>query len=169
SQAQQVISALAARGVPASGEGTPILASREGRILRAALAVTLDASDTLALTELVDLLDDHPSHTCWFPELARAADAAARDEIFAGLRQLREEAISLTPVEMITALSDALDLPERIRAWSVPEQRLRTLDALRKVAAEYAEQARSDSAPITMTGLRGVLDQTERGPDLSGI
>ena len=178
SQAQQVISALAARGVPASGEGTPILASREGRILRAALAVTLDASDTLALTELVDLLDDHPSHTCWFPELARAADAEARDEIFAawwghevfaGLRQLREEAISLTPVEMITALSDALDLPERIRAWSVPEQRLRTLDALRKVAAEYAEQARSDSAPITLTGLRGVLDQTERGPDLSGI
>ena len=176
-QAQQVITALAERGVPASGEGTPLLASREGRILRAALAVTLDVSDTLALTELVDLLEDHPAHRDWLPRLARAVDAAERDAVFAtwwgdgvfaGLRQLREEAISLTPVEMITALSDALDLPERIRSWSVPEQRLRTLDALRAIAAEYAEQARSDSAPVTLTGLRGVLDQTEQGPDLSG-
>ena len=176
-QAQQVIAALADRGVPASGEGTPILASREGRILRAALALTLDVRDTLALTELVDLLADHPAHTTWLADLARPTDSDARGEVFAawwghevfaGLRSLREEAISLTPVEMITALADALDLPERIRTWSVPEQRLRTLDALRTVASEYAEQARADSAPITLTGLRGVLDATERGPDLAG-
>src|SRR5699024_4644111 len=75
--------------------------------------------------------------------------------------------ISLTPVEMITALADALDLPELIRSWSTPDQRLRTLDALRSVAAEYADRARSASAPITLTGLRAVLDATDRRPDLT--
>ncbi len=176
-QAAQVVEALTARGIPASGEGVPVLASREGRILRAALAVTLDGSDTLALTELVDLLPGHPAHGRWFGDLTAARDDEARQETFrswwqadvlAGLRSLREECISLTPVEMITALADALDLPELIRSWSTPDQRLRTLDALRKVAAEYADRARSASAPITLTGLRAVLDDTDRGPDLTG-
>lgn len=173
-----VVAALAARGIPASGEGTPILATREGRILRAGLAVTLDLSDTLALTELVDLLTDHAAHGRWFAALAEAPDAPARRQVFedwwrdpalAGLRALREDCISLTPEEMVTALVDALDLPERIRAWSDPEQRLRTLDAVRAVAHEYADRARASSAPITLTGLRAELDALDRGPDLEGI
>ncbi|GAA1487837.1 UvrD-helicase domain-containing protein [Brachybacterium sacelli] len=173
-----VVDALAARGIPASGEGVPVLASREGRIVRAGLAVALDRRDTLALTELVDLLPDHRAHGQWFQQLAAAADRAGREEVFESwwrdpaldeLRALREECLALTPVEMITALVDAVDLPERIRAWSDPEQRLRTLDALRRVAADYADRARAASAPITLTGLRGELDALDRGPDLEGL
>ncbi|MGP9537985.1 UvrD-helicase domain-containing protein [Brachybacterium sp. AOP43-C2-M15] len=176
-RAAEVVDALTARGVPASGEGVGILASREGRLVRAALAVTLDLSDTLALTELVDLLEDHAAHGSWFADLAAEPDRAGRQRVFAdwwqdpalaGLRSLREDCISLTPVEMITALVDALDLPERLRAWSTPDQRLRTLDALRAVAGRYAERARADSAPITLTGLRIALDAVDRGPDLTG-
>lgn len=176
-QAKQVIEALTARGVPASGEGATILATREGRILRAALAVTLDLSDTLALTELVDLLPDHAAHGDWFTDLTAAADASARQDVFhrwwqdpalAGLRSLREDCISLTPVEMVAALIDALDITELIRTWTVPEQRLRTLDAVRALAAEYADQARMDSRPITLTGLRVALDESDRGPNLTG-
>ena len=176
-RAAEVVEALTARGVPASGEGTAILASREGRLVRAGLAVTLDLSDTLALTELVDLLDDHAAHRTWFADLAREEDREGRRRVFAawwqdpsltGLRALREDCISLTPVEMITAVIDALDLPERIRAWSTPDQRLRTLDALRAVAAQYADRARADSTPITLTGLRIELDAVDRGPDLTG-
>ncbi|WP_422116624.1 UvrD-helicase domain-containing protein [Brachybacterium sp. UNK5269] len=175
-RAREVVAALAARGIPASGEGTGILATREGRLVRAALAVTLDRTDTLALTELVDLLPDHAAHASWFGDLAAAPHREAREAVFdrwwhdpalSGLRALREDCLALTPVEMITALVDALDLPERIRAWSTPDQRLRTLDALRKVAAQYAERARADSAAITLTGLRVELDATDRGPDLS--
>ncbi len=176
-QAEQVIEALTARGIPASGEGVSILATREGRILRAALAVTLDLSDTLALTELVDLLPDHAAHGDWFTDLTSAADAEARQDVFhqwwqdpalAGLRSLREDCISLTPVEMVAALIDTLDLTEQIRTWTVPEQRLRTLDAVRALAAEYADQARMDSRPITLTGLRVALDESDRGPNLTG-
>ena len=177
-RAAEVVQALSDRGVPATGEGVGILASREGRLVRAALAVTLDLSDTLALTELVDQLPDHAAHGRWFEQLTAAPDREARrgvfaqwwqDPVLAGLRELHEDCISLTPVEMITALVDALDLPERIRAWSTPDQRLRTLDALRKVAAQYADRARADSAPITLTGLRIELDAVEHGPDLSGM
>jgi ATP-dependent exoDNAse (exonuclease V) beta subunit len=176
-RAQDVIAALSARGIPASGEGTPILATREGRLIRAALAVTLDLTDTLALTELVDLLPDHAAHGTWFADLAAQADRQARRELFdrwwrdpvlEGLRDLREECISLSPVEMITALADALDLPERIRAWTAPDQRLRTLDALRALAGQYADRARADSAPVTLTGLRVAVDAADRGPDLTG-
>src|SRR5699024_9983129 len=128
-------------------------------------------------TELVDLLDDHAGHGTWFAELARQQDAAGRERVLdawwhdptlAGLRALRTDSISLTPVEMVTALIDALDLTERIRSWSAPDQRLRTLDAVRTIAAEYADRARADSAPITLTGLRGELDAADRGPDLTG-
>lgn len=176
-QATQVIEALTARGIPSSGEGATILATREGRILRAALAVTLDLADTLALTELVDLLPHHRAHASWFAELTEAKDSTARREVFAdwwaddslrGLRALREDCISLTPVEMVSALIAALDLTELIRTWSVPEQRLRTLDAVRALAVEYADQARMDSRPITLTGLRGALDASDSGPDLNG-
>ena len=126
----------------------------------------------------MDQLLDHAAHGRWFEQLTAAPDREARrgvfaqwwqDPVLAGLRELREDCISLTPVEMITALVDALDLPERIRAWSTPDQRLRTLDALRKVAAQYADRARADSAPITLTGLRIELDAVEHGPDLSGM
>ncbi|PWH07476.1 exonuclease V subunit beta [Brachybacterium endophyticum] len=177
-QAAQVVAALQERGVPASGQGGPILSTREGRLVRAALAVTLDTADTLALTELVDLLPDHPAHESWFGDLTAPTDADGRREVLqswweadvlSGLRALREECIALSPVEMITAVIDALDLPERLRSWPFPEQRLRTLDALRRLAAEYADQARSASIPITLTGLRSVLDESEAGPDLSGI
>jgi ATP-dependent helicase/nuclease subunit A len=177
-QAAEVVSALQARGVPASGQGGPILGTREGRLVRAALAVTLDVSDSLALTELVDLLPDHAAHGSWFRDLTAPQDRDGRREVLqswweddslAGLRALREECIGLSPVEMIAAVIDALDLPERLRSWPLPEQRLRTLDALRRLAADYADQARSASVPTTLTGLRAVLDETAAGPDLTGI
>ncbi|WP_114854479.1 exodeoxyribonuclease V subunit beta [Brachybacterium sp. YJGR34] len=177
-EAAAVAQALAARGIPASGDGVPVLAAREGRIVRAGLAVALDRRDTLALTELVDLLDDHGAHGDWFAQLTAAADRDDReavlerwwrDPVLDELRALREDCPELTGVEMVTALIDALDLPERIRSWSDPEQRLRTLDALRALAAEHAEQARAASAPVTLTSLRVALDGAERGPDLTDL
>ena len=59
-RAQDVIAALTERGIPASGEGRPILATREGRLVRAALAVTLDLSEEA-------------------PEAAETAEAAETD------------------------------------------------------------------------------------------
>src|SRR5699024_11269978 len=108
--------------------------------------------DSKAPTELVYLPPGHHTHAHGIRATTAASNDEERQETFrswweadvlAGLRRLREECISLTPVEMITALADALDLPELIRSWSTPDQRLRTLDALRRAAAGEAGLARA--------------------------
>lgn len=177
-QRASVVAALQARGVPTAGAAHPLLATREAQLVRAALAVTLDGSDTLALTELVTLLGDHGAHEDWFAQLMAAPDREARKAVFAswwedpvlsGLREVRRACIGFTPVEMISALIDALDLPQRIKSWSGQGSRRRTLDALRAMAQETTERRRAEGSPITLTGLRAELDAWTEGPDLSSL
>ena len=177
-QRQQVVAALQARGVPTAGAAHALLASREAQIVRAALAVSLDGTDTLALTELVTLLEDHGAHESWFAQLMAAPDRASRaqvfaawweDDVLAGLREVRRACIAFTPEEMISALIDALDLPQRIKRWSDQGSRRRSLDALRSLARETTQRRRAEGSPVTLTGLRAELDAWEEGPDLSGL
>ena len=176
SAAEAVGAALADRGVPASGADRPMLSTREGQILRAALACTLDSTDSLALTELVSLLPDHTAHATWFADLAAQPDRVANrallaqwweDPSLAGLRAVRRSCIGLTPVEMIDVLIDATDLSERVLGWSDPAARLATLDAVRHLAVTYADEARSAGEPVTLSGLRTALDSADDGADLS--
>ncbi|WP_087484769.1 UvrD-helicase domain-containing protein [Brachybacterium massiliense] len=177
-QREAVVAALQERGVPTAGAAHPLLATREAQMVRAALAVTLDGSDTLALTELVTLLGDHGAHEDWFAQLMAAPDRDARRAVFSawwedpalsGLREVRRACIGFTPVEMMSALIDALDLPQRIKRWSGQASRRRTLDALRAMARETTERRRAEGSPITLTGLRAELDAWEEGPDLSAL
>ena len=177
-QRASVVAALQERGVPTAGAAHPLLATREAQMVRAALAVTLDGSDTLALTELVTLLSDHGAHDDWFTQLMAAPDRDVRkavfaswweDPVLAGLREVRRACIGFTPVEMMSALIDALDLPQRIKRWSGQDSRRRTLDALRAMARDTTERRRAEGSPITLTGLRAELDAWEKGPDLSAL
>ena len=177
-QREAVVAALQERGVPTAGAAHPLLATREAQMVRAALAVTLDGSDTLALTELVTLLGDHGAHEDWFAQLMAAPDRDARKSVFAawwedpalsGLREVRRACIGFTPVEMMSALIDALDLPQRVKRWSGQASRRRTLDALRAMARETTERRRAEGSPITLTGLRAELDAWQEGPDLSAL
>ena len=177
-QRASVVAALQERGVPTAGAAHPLLATREAQMVRAALAVTLDGSDTLALTELVTLLSDHGAHEDWFTQLMAASDREARravfarwweDPVLAGLREVRRACIGFTPVEMISALIDALDLPQRIKRWTGQGSRRRTLDALRAMAQETTQRRRAEGSPITLTGLRAELDAWTEGPDLSAL
>ncbi|GAA4528557.1 UvrD-helicase domain-containing protein [Brachybacterium paraconglomeratum] len=177
-QRASVVAALQQRGVPTAGAAHPLLATREAQLVQAALAVTLDGSDTLALTELVTLLNDHEAHEDWFAQLMAAPDRDARKEVFArwwedpvlaGLREVRRACIDFTPVEMISALIDALDLPQRIKRWTGQGSRRRSLDALRAMAQETTQRRRAEGSPVTLTGLRAELDAWTEGPDLSAL
>lgn len=170
-----VFAALAERGIATSGAMTPPLATREGMILRAGLAAALDATDTLALTELVTLLEDHAAHMDWFEQLTGAPDAAGRDAVLAAwrtdptltrLEDLRTSCIGLTPAEMVLAVVDALDLPQRIKRWTSPEARRLTLDALRAAAAAFEDASRAEGRPATLTGLRAHLEEEDLDPEL---
>ena len=171
-----VAEALAARGIPTTGAMAPPLATREGMIVRAGLAAALDATDTLALTELVTLLDDHGAHADWFAQLTGAVDREGRDAVLgawrtdpalARLEVLRTSCIGLTPSEMVASVIDALDLPQRIKRWTAPETRRLTLDALRAAAAAYEDACRSEGRPVTLTGLRAHLEEKDLASDLA--
>ena len=170
-----VITALQERGVPTAGATRELAAAREVQLVRAGLAAALDDSDTLALTQLVVLLEDHAAHDTWFDELMAAPDPSAvftrwwEDPTLQGLRAVRRACVGYTPGEMIEALIDALDLPQRIKRWSGQASRRRSLDALRALAATTAEQRRAAGAPVTLTGLRADLEDWEGSPDLSAL
>ena len=175
SERDAVIAALQARGVPVAGAAHALRDTREAQIIRAGLSAVLDASDTLALTELVVLLEDHSAHDTWFADLMAAEDRNAvfaawwQDDALAGLRRVRRACIGFTPQEMIQALIDALDLPQRIKQWSEQSARRRSLDALLALAARSAEHRRAEGAPVTLSGLRADLDAWEDGPDLEDL
>ncbi|GAB2541435.1 UvrD-helicase domain-containing protein [Brachybacterium huguangmaarense] len=171
-----VVEALAALGIPTTGTDLSPLATREGMIVRAGLAAALDASDTLALTELVVLLDDHAAHASWFSRLTAAHSHEERaavlsawrdDPALARLEELRAACIALTPAEMISAVIDALDLPQRITRWTAPGTRRLTLDALVAAAVTYEDACRAEGRPVTLTGLRAHLEEEEIETDLS--
>lgn len=167
SHRDEVVAALQARGIPTTGPAVAPLATREGMIVRAGLAAALDGSDTLAVTELVTLLEDHAAHDTWFADLTAAPDRASRralvdrwrtDPSLARLEELRTRCIGFTPTEMLAVVIDALDLPQRIKRWTAPETRRLTLDALRAVAAAYEETCRAEGRPVTLTALRMHLE-----------
>ncbi|WP_152348343.1 UvrD-helicase domain-containing protein [Brevibacterium sp. CFH 10365] len=167
-QVAKVVAELHTRGIPAIGSTTNLLSTREGQIVAAGLAAVVDLKDTVALTELVTLLSDHEHHESWFDDAVRITDKDQRrekpatwwsDPALASLRELAIQASQHTSVELLLAVIDALDLPQRIKAWSAPETRLSTLDALCQIAAEYEDASHQTRMPITPAGLLAHLTE----------
>lgn len=161
-QVDQVVSALRDRGVRAVGSTSNLLATREGQVIASGLAAVVDRNDGVALTELVTLMPDHGSHDTWFEETARIVDRDERrrhfrtwwdDPALSALSELEVNAARYSSVELLLAVSDALDLPQRIKAWTNPESRLATVDALCQIAGEYEDSARQALSPVTPAGL----------------
>lgn len=157
-----VVDALRDRGVSASGSKINLLGTREGQFVMSGLAAIADPKDTVAVAELVTLMSDHGSHNTWFDTAARITAKDERkqqphtwwdDPSLAGLADLRARVTEYAPADLVVAVIDALDLHQRIKAWSLPETRLANLDSLRSLAAEYEETAHQTRKPATASGL----------------
>src|SRR5699024_4896428 len=160
-QVANAVGELHERGIPAVGSTTDLLATREGQIIAAGLAAVVDPDDAVALAELVTLLSDHGSHESWFDDAVHIADREQRraqpstwwsDPALAAPGELATEPSQHTSVELLLAVIDALDLPQRIKAWSTPETRLATLDVLCQIAAEYEDASHQTRLPVTPAG-----------------
>ncbi|GAA1560918.1 UvrD-helicase domain-containing protein [Brevibacterium picturae] len=170
-QVGNVVNELHTRGIPAVGSTTDLLATREGQLVAAGLAAVVDSKDGVALAELVTLLEDHESHDTWFDDAVHITDKQRRraqpstwwaDPALAALAGLATHASQYTSVELLLAVVDALDLPQRIKAWSTPETRLATLDALSQIAAEYEDASHQTRMPVTPAGLLEHLGEVAR-------
>lgn len=157
-----IVEELRSLGIPAVGPTRTLSATREGQILLAALAFLRDARDTLALTELIHLLDDHAAHESWFATLGALKTREERraqlrqwreDPALAGLAHVRDLGGTLSPEELMIATIDALNLPERVKTWSRVEDRLDTLDAFRTLAHEYQKDSHSRGRGMSVAAL----------------
>ncbi|MGO2943466.1 MAG: UvrD-helicase domain-containing protein [Brevibacterium aurantiacum] len=162
SQVDSVVAELQDRGIRAVGSTSNLLSTREGQFIAAGLAAVVDRDDAVALTELVTLMPDHGSHHSWFDDAAQIVDREERhshfrtwwdDPALAALSELEVNAARYSSVELLLAVSDALDLPQRIKSWTNPETRLATLDALCQIAGEYEDSAQQTRSPVTPAGL----------------
>ncbi|PCC55784.1 exonuclease V subunit beta [Brevibacterium aurantiacum] len=167
-QVAKTVAELHERGIPSIGSTTDLLATREGQIVAAGLAAVVDPKDTVALVEIVTLLSDHEHHDSWFDDAVRIADKDERrkrpstwwsDPALAALSKLTTQGSQHVAVELLLAVIDALDLPQRIKAWSAPETRLSTLDALCQIAAEYGDASHQSRMPMTPAGLLNHLTE----------
>ena len=86
------------------------------------------------------------------------------DPALAALSELATHASQYTSVELLLDIIDALDLPQRIKAWTTPEKSLATLDALSQIAQEYEDASHQTRMPVTPAGLLEHLDEAARDP-----
>ena len=161
---------LRRHGVACTGGGTPLAQTREGQLVRAAVAWLLDERDTQALIELVTFLDEHPAHTTWFDTLTSLGTREERreqlatwsqDGSLAALRDLRPTLSEVPVSDTVGAVIDALDLRRRIATWSDPTERTGAVLGILRAVQDYTAEAESGSGPATPAGFLTYLDSSD--------
>ena len=159
-QCQAAADALGSFGVPAIVPRMGLMATVEGQVVRAALALWVDPKDGLAAAELARIVD-YPTDLDGFVArvlVSPGADAFRDLPIVARLLAAREAAPDLAPVAAVEATIAATDLRALCAAWGDTAQRLANLDALRAHATAYTSEAGVSGSAATLAGLLRYLD-----------
>jgi ATP-dependent helicase/nuclease subunit A len=159
-QCQAVADALGSFGVPAIVPRMGLLATVEGQVVRAGLALWLDPKDGLAAAELARIVD-YPTDLDGFVARVQVAPGveAFRDRpTVARLLAAREAAPDLAPVTAVDATITSTDLRTLCAAWGDTAQRLANLDAFRAHATAYMSEAGANGSAATLAGLLRHLD-----------
>ena len=172
---QQIAEALRARGIAATVSLAGVTTTPEGRLARAALALLADPEDGLAAMQ-VGWLDGAAGSdpdgwiTGRLREVARwreAADAAREkgerspppplafqdDPRIAGLRAAVSQAENLSPALAFDLALRTAGIPELVRTWPEPAQRLANLEAMRAEALAYEQVCEARKSAATVLGL----------------
>lgn len=168
--AAELRSELRDRGIPCTGGGTPLSETREGQLVRAAVAWLLDDRDTQALVELISYLSDHAAHRTWFDTLTGLPSREDRwaalaswsdDPALDVLRTLRPSLSEAGVTATATAVIDALDLRRRIATWTDPAERTGAVRGILRAAEDYTAEAVSAGNPATPDGFMDYLATDE--------
>ncbi len=186
---QEIAEALRARGIPAKVSLGGVTLTPEGVLGRAALALLADPQDGVAALEvgwLGGAAAGDPD--AWLSrrllEVSRwraAVEVAERtkerrpplplafedDPRVAGLRKAVPAAERLSPAQALDLALRTAGIPDLVRAWPEPGQRLANLEALRAEASAYEKLCDAQRSAATMLGLvahlAGLGDDTEAG------
>jgi ATP-dependent helicase/nuclease subunit A len=154
--AERLAGALAARGLKVALERDGLLTRAECAVALAGLRVLADASDTLAIAEILHILEGDAERPAWL-EAALAADkpgdAIRAREPIPALVAARDGIAGLTPAEVLDRAIDRLDLSAWLPRWGDAAARHANLAALRALAREYEEECRRERLPGSAAGL----------------
>jgi len=169
--------ALTARGVPVSMALDALAKTPEAVLARAALGLVADPRDGLAAA-LLSYLGEEAARDpdAWLgrrleqmreyreqsarDDQAEYPPAFADDPRVATARRLHERTAELSPAEAFALVVRATGLPELVRTWPDPEQRLANLEVLRARAQEYEDLCRVERHPATVLGLAAFLAES---------
>ncbi len=182
---QQIAEALRARGIPAKVSLSGVTLTPEGVLARAALALLADPKDGVAALEVGWLGGAGAGDPdAWLSrrllEVSRwraAVETAEKkkerkpplplafedDARIAGLRKAAPAAARLSPAQALDLALRTARIPDHVRAWPEPGQRLANLEALRGEALAYEQLCEAQKSAATMLGL--VAHLTSLGGD----
>ena len=151
----RISDALNAIGLETSPPDQEPVSNLEMRFVIAGISYLLDDRDTVALTELVMLLAEHPSVDSWLDEALTQPNAFEEWRGQAAIRsldELRERLIVLTPLEVIEEVVGRLDIVARVIGWTHAAKRRTNIDTLRAHVHCYYDTAESLNQSPSVSG-----------------
>ena len=154
--------ALAAAGVRVSIARPGLLDTSEAVLALAALRYLLDPTDDLAIAEIAHLCADADGEPSWFARsLSDGGIRSLRTKlpVLAALDAERAALAYRTPREALETAIAASGVLDRVRTWQHSLDRMANLDALRDLATQYEDEARTIRSAATAAGLVAWLAQ----------
>lgn len=152
----RIAEALSTLGIKVAVERAALLQTPEAELVYAALRWTTDPTDRLALAEILRLLGGADDPGLWLQAvLADDQGQALEDAVpFASeLKSLRDRQLSLTPSDVIDAITGTSGVRAYIDRLGNSALRLDNLETLRGLARTYESECANLALPATAGGL----------------
>lgn len=148
-------------GIRASvGQGL-LLETRECGLAMAALRYMTNQDDSLALTEIVQLIVADRSDEDWLAQLMADSegfkDRWKNDDLLKPLNEGRKAIGYWTPLEALEEAIDRVGLLEKVASWPNADLAMSNLDVLRKSCQEYIDQCALYRNAATIDGFVSYL------------
>ncbi len=154
--AETIASALSQAGLKVALERNGLLRQAECILALAGLRVLADPTDTLAIAEILHLLEGGHETPAWLAAalgVEEPFDALKRRDPVIKLINGRERLVTLSPVEVLDRAIDLLDLVSWLPRWGDTSARHANLGALRALAREYEDECQRERLPGSAAGL----------------
>lgn len=149
--------ALGAYGIQASFGRGNLFSAPECAAVLAGLRLLVDDEETLALAELVQYLPGHASASSWLEELAgdqKQAFANWRsDSRVEALMDMQAHMFEASPLELMQAVSDILNIRHDLYSGANPKQALANLESLERLVVQYQDSCGARHQAASLPGL----------------
>ncbi|RJR55295.1 MAG: DNA helicase UvrD [Desulfobacteraceae bacterium] len=164
----QVAEALENLGVRVMLPRSGLLARPECILALACLRYLVDASDSLAVAEILHLTEDPSTPRQWFSHWLTQHETPPwkSNAIILNLEAEREKLLHLTPSEALQLAISAGMVSDRVVLWGDSSQRLANLEMLRSLACKYEEKCLIARSAGTPAGLVTFLASEEEKTEL---